>query len=476
MVAKTLNAKNLEALGAQRLAELLIEISTGSAAHKQRLRLELAGSQSIADVAREIRKRLISLQRAKTFINWRKVKAAKKDLETQRIAILDKVAAEDTREAFDLMWQFLGLADSIFERSDDGSGTLVAIFHQACADAGRLAKGAGLGDDVLADKIFAALNDNDYGQYDPLIVEMAPALGRTGLERLKTLVMDAQTSAKPKPKDGERQVIGWSTRGPIYLDDIEARRTDSMAQIALQTIADLTGDVDAFIAQQPAKTHKVPKIAAEIATRLLSAGRAAEALSTLDAADSPRFGWPFEWEEARVEALEALERLDDAQDFRWACFETSLNQHHLRAYLRRLPDFDDIEAEEKAFAHVHRFGDVHHALHFFLEWAALTEAAKLCVARRAELDGDRYELLTPAAEVLSEKQPLAATLLLRAMIDFTLDYARSSRYKHAARHYVECCGFATRITDYAGVPTHDDYVLGLKKKHAKKSGFWSLIA
>ncbi len=253
MVAKPLNAKNLEALGAQRLAELLIEISTGSAAHKQRLRLELAGSQSIADVAREIRKRLISLQRAKTFINWRKVKAAKKDLETQRIAILDKVAPEDTREAFDLMWQFLGLADSIFERSDDGSGTLVAIFHQACADAGRLAKGAGLGDDVLADKIFAALNDNDYGQYDPLIVEMAPALGRTGLERLKTLVMDAQTSAKPKPKDGERQVIGWSTRGPIYLDDIEARRTDSMAQIALQTIADLTGDVDAFIAQQPEK-------------------------------------------------------------------------------------------------------------------------------------------------------------------------------------------------------------------------------
>ena len=40
----TLNAKNLEALGTRRLAELLIEISTGSAAHKRRLRLELAGS------------------------------------------------------------------------------------------------------------------------------------------------------------------------------------------------------------------------------------------------------------------------------------------------------------------------------------------------------------------------------------------------------------------------------------------------
>ncbi len=42
----TLNAKNLEALGAERLAELLIEISTASAVAKRRLRLELAGAQS----------------------------------------------------------------------------------------------------------------------------------------------------------------------------------------------------------------------------------------------------------------------------------------------------------------------------------------------------------------------------------------------------------------------------------------------
>lgn len=46
MAAKsTLNAKNLEALGAERLSELLIELSTGNAAAKRRLRLELAGLQ-----------------------------------------------------------------------------------------------------------------------------------------------------------------------------------------------------------------------------------------------------------------------------------------------------------------------------------------------------------------------------------------------------------------------------------------------
>ncbi len=54
----TLNAKNLEALGTERLAELLIDISTGNAAAKRKPRLALAGAQSPSEAAREITKRL----------------------------------------------------------------------------------------------------------------------------------------------------------------------------------------------------------------------------------------------------------------------------------------------------------------------------------------------------------------------------------------------------------------------------------
>ena len=60
----TLNAKNLETLGAERLAELLIEISTGSAVAKRRLRLKLAGAQSPTEAGREVAKRLTSIARA----------------------------------------------------------------------------------------------------------------------------------------------------------------------------------------------------------------------------------------------------------------------------------------------------------------------------------------------------------------------------------------------------------------------------
>ena len=67
----TLNAKNLEAVGAPRLAELLLEISAGDTGAKRRLRLALAGSKGPVEVAREIRKRLATIARATAYVDWR---------------------------------------------------------------------------------------------------------------------------------------------------------------------------------------------------------------------------------------------------------------------------------------------------------------------------------------------------------------------------------------------------------------------
>jgi hypothetical protein len=52
----TLNAKNLAALGAERLAGLLLDVTAGDAAAKRQLRLELV-TRSGGDAASEIRKR-----------------------------------------------------------------------------------------------------------------------------------------------------------------------------------------------------------------------------------------------------------------------------------------------------------------------------------------------------------------------------------------------------------------------------------
>jgi hypothetical protein len=473
---KTLNAKNLEALGAERLAELLIEISTGNAAAKRRLRLELAGAQSPAEVAREIRKRLTTIARSRSFVDWQNRRALVDDLDTQRRAIVDHVAKADPAEALDLMWRFMGLANSIFERCDDSSGTVIGIFHDACADLGAIAAAATVAPERLADQAFQALNQNDYGQYDGLIAVLTPALGQGGLEHLKQRMIALSNKPVQRPAQEDRQAIGFGSGGPIYADEIAERSRESTVRLALMQIADAQGDVDSFIAQYDARTRKVPKIAAEIAQRLLAVGRAAEAWQTIEATEHRRTGWPdFEWEDARIEVLDATGRGDEAQAARWSCFERFFSAPHLRAYLKRLPDFDDIDAEERALDHAEGAKSVLQALSFLVSWPALDRAASLVIQRAAELDGDRYEILTPSADALAEKHPLAATLVLRAMIDFSLTKSRSSRYRHVARHLMACASLASSIQDFAAFEPHEAYVARLKAEHGKKSSFWSLL-
>ena len=473
---KTLNAKNLEALGAARLAELLLEISTGSAVAKRRLRLELAGADSPGEVSKEIRKRLTTIARSRSFVDWQNRRGLVDDLETQQRAIVDQVAKSDPAEGLDLMWRFLALANSIFARCDDSSGTVIGIFQAACTDLGEIAKAARLDPANLADQTFQALIENDCGQYDDLISVLTPALGQNGLEHLKHRMIALSNEPVQKPAENERRAIGFGSGGAIYADEMAERSRVSTVRLALMEIADAQGDVDAFIGQYDEPTRKVPKIAAEIAQRLLAAGRPQEAWQTIQATEHRRSGWPdFEWEDARADVLDALGRGDEAQAARWSCFERSLSATHLRAYLKRLPEFDDIEAERRALNYAQGYRSLLQALSFLVSWPALDRAAKLVMERTTELDGDHYEILTPAADALAGKHPLAATLVLRAMTDFSLTQGRSSRYRHAARHFMECRSLASSIRDFGTFETHEAYAARLRAQHGKKSSFWSLI-
>lgn len=469
----TLNARNLAALGAGRLAELLLDVTAGDAAARRRLRIELT-SRAGGDVASEIRKRLVAIAKSRSFVDWRKVKELARDLDAQREAIAAHVAATSPGEAFDLLWRMLAVAPSIYERCDDSNGEIGSVIESARDDLGAIAAKAGQPVGALADRVFAAVCGNDHGQFDGLIGLTAQALGPDGLNRLKAQFEELAANAPVAAASGERRVIGLSMRGPIYQDDYERGRHRRLVRSALTEIADALGDVDGFASRYSDEERANPAIAAAIAERMLAADRTGEALAALDrAVDGFRRGghWP-DWQRVRIAVLDALGRSGDAQDERWQVFERGLDPEYLRAHLKRLPDFDDIEAEERALSFASRFASFDQALAFLIDWPALDRAAGLIMARTGELDGDHYWLLTPATDALEQRHPLAATLVLRAMIDCSLDAAKSKRYGHAARHLQTCEHLARRINDFAGHPNHADYVADLRRRHARKSGFW----
>lgn len=446
MSKKTLNSENLIALGAENLAELLLEISTGNAAIKRRIRLELVHTLGPKELGQEVRKRLATIKRAKSFVDWDKRKAFIVDLQTQLDMITDKIAKGDPALAVELLWQFMALAPSAYERVDDSYGDVGDVFRFAITCFKSISEHVQLDPDALAKRVFNALTENGYGEYDDLITYIAPALGTPGLETLRNIAQE-----------------------------YNGKNKDYTVQHCLQQVADQLGDVDAYMAQYSAKDLLNPHWAASVASRLLQVARSKEAFEILVAArDKGDFRFiPAEWDAAYTAALNALGKSQELLEFRWQRFEENLSIPHLRDLLNSLPDFEDVEAETRAKEYALQHSDFHIALDFFLEWPDLYMASELILTHPTNLDGNQYYTLTPAADQLQGRFTLAAVLARRAMISYTLDKAKSTRYKHAIRHFLECGAADNEISDYGNIASHKDFATRLRAAHPRKAGFWT---
>ncbi|MEL6523708.1 MAG: DUF6880 family protein [Pseudomonadota bacterium] len=474
MSRKTLNKANLANLGADRLADLLMEISQGSADIKRRLRLELSHNLGVTELAHEVRKRLASLRKSKSFVSWRKRKALIKDLNTQVSMITDKIAPDEPTVAFDLLWQFIDFAPSLYERVDDRRGDVGDVFRSAILHFEDIAPRADLDAETLADRTWTVISDNGYGEWDGIIGILAPTLGEPGLMYLREHLERFADAAIAEPEEEHEAILFLrDLRGGV---DYRFEQKQRFVQRYLQEIAMAMGDADAYIAQYSPDDLRNKVIAAEVAMLLLHDRKAPEALEILNgAADSRRGFGQEQWDDAYIATLVALDRPDEAQAHHWLCFENRLSVGHLRAFLKNLPDFEDVDAEDRARSYALTYPDVLSALQFCITWKDLPTAAQLVQARCDEIDGNHYELLTPAAEALRERYPLAATLLWRAMIDFALTEGRSSRYGHAAQHLNDCALAAQEIETFATRPNHDDYVDSLQSRHSLKSSFWTKV-
>jgi hypothetical protein len=79
------------------------------------------------------------------------------------------------------------------------------------------------------------------------------------------------------------------------------------------------------------------------------------------------------------------------------------------------------------------------------------------VARADEIDGMAVEALEPAARRLEARYPLAATLLLRAMIQDVARFAQIGLYDRAQGWMMEAASLAAQISDLAGQEPHEEF-------------------
>lgn len=430
---KTLSRANLEALGAARLAEILLEAADEDANLKRRLRMNLAGEVSPEDLAAEIGKPLAAIETRRSRVSTRGYKGFVRDLDLQRTMIIGPLADQAPKLALELLWRFLAMAPAVFALTRDARGLVAESFEAALGSLADLIGRAGPDPSDLAWRASALIENDRTGRYGELVALIGPSLSAPARGALRAEV-DAL----------------WA----------KSRRSERL-RLDARRLADLDGDADGYVATFSEAEKDDPASGAAIVLRLTAAGRLKDAEAALRRSAPPigrEARGRADWDDAQIALAEASGQAELAQELRWAAFERGLRVQPLRDHLKRLSGFDDVEAEGRAMAAAlahPRFSD---ALAFLIAWPSTTDAAKLVLARADEIEPGRVELLETAAGMLEVRHPVAASLLLRAMVGDTLRWRRAERAEAASHQIEHLQSLAAGVENWGDQETHEAFV------------------
>ena len=470
MAAKSkFTAATLAELGPTKLADLIFEEAQANPAFRKRVIAALAGTQGPEAVAKLVERRLSALEKARSFIDWPKLKEFEKDLSATLASITGEIGTGSAPLAVDLLLRFIATAGGVFARVLSSS-RLEDLYGEAIAVLGPLTVRLEPGDLAGLPERVMALADQ--------AGDIAPAMIASFLEQASATDLDE-----------------WDR---LLASKVAALQSAYMAhpyRELRQAIAIRRDDLDGWIALENDKPVQLRDRLA-VSEKLLAAGRAEEALSWLGVEEPSPLAYADALDVAdgvvrrdfrlpariglKARILEALGRGQEAQALRWATFETTLDADILRAYLAKLDDFAEFEVLDRAFAHALAAKTRYRALYFLTEWPRLDHAARLVLDFGLVWDGRHYQVLQSVADRLHEEQPLAASLLYRALVEEILSKGKSAAYGHGAAYLDRLDDLATRLDPGAlatlGRLSHADWRAFLGKKHARKASFWAAVA
>ncbi len=441
--------EEVAALGADRLAEILVDHAFHDPGLEQALRLALAARASHADLARILAGEVDAMSARRSRWSDGDGQDLAHGIGRIRAAITRDLLSRAPRAAADLHMRLIRLHPAIIAQVRESDGVVGSATEDAVADFGAACAALPASDRrTLPAGVAALLLADDYGVCRRLIHACKDALGPEGLAELDQLFRAGL--------DGIGRAGG-----------AQHRRTclDGLAEVA-----DAQGDVDAFIeAQHLAGTEDQAVV--PIAERLVAAGRLEEALKGLEQATGGehRIG---SLDDLRVEVLDRLGRGDDAQAVRWGVFLRTLSGSMLDAYLERLPAEARPSVKEKAAGAAREHRDAHAALSL-LSNLLPDAAAGLVSCRLKEFSGDLDIVLRPASERLAVRHPLAAILLRRRIVDAALARVRTQSYGQVVKDLIATEELAAQVADWQGFPSQDAYRMEVARRHRAKTTFWA---
>lgn len=456
-----LDRKGLTGLGIDKLVEILLEESAANKALKTRLQTALAGEAGPDEMARLLDRRIDAIDQATTRIN----RARAKDLSVEFAAlarnILSELGGADPAAAAERILRFLALRFPVSARLATDNARLWKVFEDTEVAAIELIKTIDAESQTLLVPQIEKLRQRDrYGEH-------------TGFLRALTGVLSA-----PAAKAWRSVLAELLPSEPLKLGALDL----------LQSLALHQGDIDAFLTLERQKPDNRRDTLA-VAALLHQAERFEDALEWVRerprgvrlipvngvlASVGPEYG-AHERRLLEAEILDRLKRREDAQELRWREFGETLDPNVLRLYLSKLDDFAEFDEMDRAFAVAKAHDDIYLALDFFLAWPRLDLAAEHVMQHRHDWEGRYYDDLAPAAEALTAKEPLAAVVLYRVLVEDILRRGIGMAYPHAGRYVSELARLMPELPEGHGLSTHAAFLAELRRNHSKKYGFWSSV-
>lgn len=472
-----ITVEQLSKLGIDRLAELVLNQAANDKIFKRTVKTALASLKGSKSVAAAISKRLSALERARGFVDWDKARAFALDLEATVNAIVNELGKSDPHTATELLIRFIAGHYAIYERIDDSNGEVQYIYQCAIEKLKTVVVNIPQNErGFIPSLVQSQITKDDHGYKRHLIEETAHLLNDETLLTWDKLLIDEANA-----------ILTVKTTAPTSAFDKDEWRRESQISDILNCraeIANARGDFDGLIAIVSSKSPNV-RDNLMVAEALFKANRLTEALfwsrrkrHIRDKDVTPAIT-EFSWQEIELQRdiLVKQGERQAARDLLWRYFEHDLTPKPLKSYIVLLPDFEDVEAIDKAFEFVLKADNKPKALQFFIDWADYPKAAQVVLNNPTVWNGRDYYTLPKAADTLEHTSPMAAIVLWRCLLDDILNNARTTAYGHAAKYYKKLEATADKF-EQSLCPTFvspQAYTANLKTVHGKKSSFWALI-
>ncbi len=427
----------------EKLIELLFELAGDKEVSWSKIERLVARPK---ENATRFSKRLRELKSRGGFVSWKYSSHFGAEL-TDLLKDLDS-ANPQVDEGFKLICDFYEADKDIFEQCDDSSGNIGDVFRSDALDLyAHFAKSHPDRKYVIAKTLDLVLKDG-YGVRDYLISSAYRFLDKNELKQLFDLIVTASVNEKREyARDWKLASIAKQLGDAPLFEKMHLRGIQNPSGKLLVEVAEVyfnTGDLD----------------------------KAQEILNSIPTNDS--FS-KYEQEELQKKIFLKQGKSKDLFEIVYKAFVAHPSEYTLRD-LKPLVQDGELqkyidEAKNRILAGTS--WDTSSA-EFLCHIGCFQELSDYVLKHHDNIDGTRYYSLPDLANhLISNRQILAATVLLRALIEGTVSKAKSKTYHHAVGYLLQLEDLAKNISDWSPITSHDVYFVALKKRPALKKSFWS---